>query len=502
MPGEPLVSVEQIRAIECGFAKAHPDISLMQRAGEATARFAETLLGRDGGRVLVLAGSGNNGGDAWVAARALQQSWHRVTVYCEAPGKASTAEAQAARDSFIKDGGKTVTSWPEDETHDLIIDGLLGIGLAREVKGDMAALIARANASGICILAIDIPSGLDADSGVAFGATIRAQHTLTFIGAKSGLFTADGRDHTGEVRVETLGIDAGLLDSQNSLLTQDAVRTLVPRRNHNSHKGQFGSVGVVGGSQGMTGAALLAARAALHLGAGKVLLAMLSDDAPALDLLHPEIMMRKARDLLAKEVLSVLVIGPGMGVNDMAKNIVAEALKTALPLVIDADALNLIADGRALQNQLVRRAGTSLLTPHPGEAARLLQCSTHEVQAHRVKAACALAGRFKSMVVLKGCGSVVAFPDGAWHVNASGNSGMASGGMGDALSGMLGALLAQGVAPPDALMLGVCLHGAAADLAVEQHCGPAGLTASEVIFSAREVLNEWAAPAEQWHDAH
>jgi hydroxyethylthiazole kinase-like uncharacterized protein yjeF len=502
MPAERLFSVEQIRAIESGFARAHPDISLMQRAGEAAARFAATLAGRDGGRVLVLAGPGNNGGDAWVAARALQQSWHRVTVCCEAPETISAAEGKAARDAFIKDGGKIVAAWPADEAHDLIVDGLLGIGLARAVGGDMAELIERANASGITVLALDIPSGLGADSGVAPGAAIRAQHTLTFIGAKPGLFTADGRDHAGDVRVETLGIDAALLDSPNSLLTAEAVRPLVPKRNHNSHKGHFGSVGILGGSQGMAGAALLAARAALHLGAGKVLLAMMCDDAPAVDLLQPEIMMRKPRDLLAKEISSALVIGPGMGVSDMAKNIVAEALKTALPLVIDADALNLIADGRALQNQLVRRTGTSLLTPHPGEAARLLQCTTHEVQADRVKAACALAGRFKSQVVLKGCGSVVAFPDGAWHINASGNPGMASGGMGDALAGMLGALLAQGVAPQDALMLGVCLHGAAADLAVEQRCGPTGLTASEVIFCAREVLNAWAAPDDHAHEAH
>ncbi len=496
-----LFTVEQIRQIETAYAKAHPHDSLMLSAGQAVARLAQKILDGQGGRILVLAGPGNNGGDAWVAAHALQQSWHRVTVLSGAIENLAQA-AQAARTTFLAAGGKVVSEWPAAETHDLIIDGLLGIGITRPVTGDMAALIARANASGVPILAIDIPSGLAADNGVALGEAIRAQHTLTFIGAKPGLYTADGREHCGQVRLDPLGIDAALLNSPHTLLTADSVASLAPQRTHNWHKGQCGAVGVIGGASGMLGAALLAARAALHLGAGKIFLAPLAEDAPAFDVLHPEIMLRKARDLSIQEKLNALVIGPGMGTSDMAKNLVATALKTELALVLDADALNLIAAGRALQNQLLRRAAPSLLTPHPGEAARLLQCSTGEVQAQRIKAACDLASRFHAYVVLKGAGSVIAFPDGAWHINSSGNAGMASGGMGDALCGMLAALLAQGLTPQSALMLGVCLHGAGADRAVEQRCGPLGLTASEVIFSAREVLNDWASPAGDAHEEH
>ena len=505
-----LFTVEQIRQIETAYTKAlanthpHPHDSLMLRAGQAVARLAQHLLDvqGQGGRILLLIGPGNNGGDAWVAAHALQQSWHRVTVLSMAADKDLAHAAQAARAAFLAAGGKVVSEWPSAETHDLIIDGLLGIGITRPITGDLATLIARANAGNVPILSIDIPSGLAADSGVALGTAILAHHTLTFIGAKPGLYTADGRDYCGQVSLDTLGIDVSFLNSAHTLLTADCVASMTPQRKHNWHKGQCGAVGVIGGASGMVGAALLAARAALHLGAGKVFLATLAEDALACDPLHPEIMLRKARDLLAQETLNALVLGPGMGMSDMAKNFVGAALKTDLTLVLDADALNLIAAGRALQNQLLRRTAPSLLTPHPGEAARLLQCSTAEVQAQRIKAACDLAKRFHAYVVLKGCGSVIAFPDGTWHINTTGNAGMASGGMGDALCGMLAALLAQGLAPQSALMLGVCLHGVGADRAVQQRCGPLGLNASEVIFSAREVLNDWASPAGDAREEH
>ena len=510
-----LFSVAQIRQIEAEFATTQPQDSLMQRAGDATARYAEEFLDGKGGRILVLAGTGNNGGDAWVAARRLQQSWHRVTVVIESETaeKSLARQAQTARKEFLSAQGRLVTAWPEDETHDLILDGLLGIGITRAVTGKMAALIARANASGVPICAIDIPSGLSADTGAVMGSTmgnamgnrlgeaIRARNTITFIGAKPGMYTGDGRDHCGEIRIDTLGVDTSLRQSNNSLLTPEGVAGMAPARVHNSHKGQFGTVGVLGGAQGMLGAAVLAARAALHLGAGKIFLAPLADDAPGFDPLHPEIMLKKARDLVARETLESLVVGPGMGTGDAARNMLAAALKANVPLVLDADALNLIADGRALQNQLLRRTAPHLLTPHPGEAARLLQASTSEIQADRIKAACTLATRFNALVVLKGSGSVIAFPDTTWHINSTGNPGMASGGMGDALAGMLGALLAQGLAPEEALMLGTCLHGAAADRALEQHCGPIGLTASEVIFAAREVLNEWSSPTAHSRDA-
>jgi hydroxyethylthiazole kinase-like uncharacterized protein yjeF len=490
MPPILLYSVEQLRAIERLCATRRPEISLMQRAGEATAKCAIDFLDGKGGRILVLAGPGNNGGDAWVAARALQATWHRVTVIDMADPQSSLAEAaNIAREAFLGSGGKRVREWPDGEDHDLLLDGLLGIGISRPAEGALAALIERANASGNPILAIDVPSGLCADTGMALGSTIRAKCTLTFIGAKPGLYTAEGRDYSGRVETGSLGIDSALLDSPHSLLTLDALRVLIPKRLHNSHKGSFGATGVIGGAPGMLGAAVLAARAALHLGAGRVYLAALDDAAPSCDMQHPEIMIKKPRDLLARTSLSALVIGPGMGESDTAKNFLVAALKSELPLVIDADALNLLAAGRALQNQLVRRTATTLLTPHPGEAARLLQRTAREIQSDRIGAACTLARKFNCLVLLKGSGSVIANAQGGWHINGAGNPGMAAAGMGDILSGMLGALLAQGLAAEAALKLGACLHGAAADACVREGRGPAGLTASELLQAARKLLN-------------
>ncbi len=497
MTAAPLRTVAEIRAIEAAFAtgpnSAGPD-SLMLRAGAAAARQAVEMLAgnpRASGRVLVLAGPGNNGGDAWVAARALQESWHRVTVLDCATGPPQAPEARAARDAFISGGGLAIASWPFAATFDLIVDGLLGIGIARPVQGTLAALIVSANDSGIPILAIDIPSGLDADSGAIQGSAIRAARTLTFLGLKPGLFTGDGPDCAGTVVCDLLGIDGAVLPpTANTLLAARDVRVLVPHRPHNSNKGSFGTVAVVAGATGMLGAGVLAARAALLLGAGKVFFAPLAEDAPPYDTPHPEIMMTRPRELQAKEP-DVIVIGPGMGTGDAAKNILVAVLKTGLPLVVDADALNLVAAGRALQNALAKRDAPALLTPHPGEAARLLDCTIADVQRDRIGAAGRLVARFGHSVILKGAGSIVATRGGAWHVCAHGSPGMASGGMGDALAGMLGALLAQGLDADAAAMLGVVLHAAAGE-SLETSGMQAGMTASELIPVARRLLYEWS----------
>jgi ADP-dependent NAD(P)H-hydrate dehydratase / NAD(P)H-hydrate epimerase len=484
-----LHTVEQIRRIETAYAKTHPQISLMQLAGEAAARSAAAMV-QSGGRILVLAGHGNNGGDAWVAARALQAAWHAVTVLSLAEPKA--AEARKARDEFVDQRGEIVDGWPEGRRFDVIVDGLLGIGLSRPPEGRIAELIDRANASGIAILALDVPSGLDADSGLALGKSIRATQTITFIGAKAGLFTGDGPDHAGKVHVEALNIDDETLASEAVLLTPEYVQPLIPRRLNNSHKGTNGSVGIVGGATGMAGAAALASYSALLLGAGKVFHGSLCEALEAFDPRHPEIMLRKPRDLVDAKDLDALVIGPGMGTGDAAKNLLASALKLPIPLVIDADALNLVATGRALQNALPKREAATLLTPHPGEAARLLGVETRAIAENRVGSAIELARRFHATTVLKGAGTVIAFPGGTWCINSTGNPGLASGGTGDVLAGMLGALIAQGMPAADAARLGVCLHGAAADACVADGIGPIGLTASDVAGAARTLINAWA----------
>ena len=327
---------------------------------------------------------------------------------------------------------------------------------------------------------------------------MHATRTITFLARKAGLHTGAALDHTGEILVDGLGADPALLAGlPGSLLTPEAFAGVLPARARDTHKGSFGTLGIVGGGKGMTGAAILAARAGLLAGAGKVYVGLLAPDAPSFDPVTPELMLRAVDDTIAADVL---VVGPGAGHSPSATSLSAferstlpALLSLPKPLVIDADALNAIALHDTMRDALAanRRAPT-ILTPHPAEAARLLRCETAEVQADRLAAARSLAGTFKAEVVLKGAGSVCASPDGTWAVNATGNPGLASGGTGDVLSGLIGALLCQGLPAREALRYAVCLHGAAADSLVARGIGPAGITASEVALEARLLLNDWA----------
>jgi hydroxyethylthiazole kinase-like uncharacterized protein yjeF len=376
-----------------------------------------------------------------------------------------------------------------------VIDGLFGIGLEREVTGQYAEWIAAINGLGAPILAIDVPSGIQSDTGRVMGCAVRATHTVTFIALKPGLLTLDGPDHCGEIHLRTLDLDTQALHpARGFLLGAEILSTALKPRALNSHKGDYGSVGIIGGDHGMVGAALLAGRAALKSGAGRVYVGLLALDAPLLDVEQPELMLRRADEVLKLGHLSCLAVGPGLGQMPDAAYYLGWALESHLPLVLDADALNLIALDASLAATLGKRKAPTLLTPHPAEAARLLGTSTREVQANRVVAAIKLAGNFKSWVVLKGAGSVCATPEGTWHINTSGNPGMASAGMGDVLTGMVAALLSQGAEPGTALLAAVFVHGAAADRAVGAGAGPIGLTASETVDPARVLLNQSVKP--------
>jgi hydroxyethylthiazole kinase-like uncharacterized protein yjeF len=468
----------------------------MERAGLAIANRARALAADTGAAILVVAGPGNNGGDAWVAAARLREGFHRVTVLDVAGTEPKAAEARAAKAAFIARGGEVAGAWPQGRFA-LVIDGLLGIGLAREVDPAFAAVIERINAAGCPVLAIDVPSGLDSDTGRPRGACVRATHTLTFIASKPGLATGQGLEACGELEVDDLGVaEAAAAAAPGETLGPGDVRGWLPPRGRDAHKGTFGTMAVVGGNRGMVGAALLAGRAALHCGAGKVYVGLLAPEGPAVDLVQPELMLRPVDDALTAHVL---VVGPGAGASlsttsaSMFERIVLPAvINSAKPLVIDADALNAVAVHESLRTALASpRKAPTLLTPHPGEAARLLRVSNDAVQADRVAAAVELARRFHAEVVLKGAGSVCASPDGRWAINATGNPGLASGGTGDVLAGIMGALLAQGLSGARALRYAVCLHGAAADSLVARGIGPAGLTASELIPEARSLLNSW-----------
>jgi len=484
---EAIFRAARLREIEAANA-ASP---LMERAGLAAATCARELLGDRTPRVLVLAGPGNNGGDAFVVARLLKGWFFDVTLAFCGDAARLPRDAAAARKAWLDAGGETLAAWPQRHDWGLIVDGLFGIGLTRAAEGVAAQWIERANASGDRILALDIPSGLNAETGTAYAPAIRAAATATFIALKPGLLTADGPDLCGTISVHRLGIELEPAGAGRRLDWRELACALpepLRRERRNVHKGTFGTLGIVGGSEGLVGAAILAGRAALHLGAGKLWVGLAASERPAVDWTQPELMLRAARDVLADKP-EALIVGPGLGTVGQARGLVAQALALPCPLVIDADALNLIAADKSLAATAAGRSAPTLLTPHPAEAARLTGASVAAVQADRLRCALDLASRFKAGVVLKGAGSVLAHPDGSWAINASGNSALASGGTGDVLAGMLGALLAQGVAAKEALELAVCLHGAAADALVAEGTGPAGVVASELIPKTRQLLN-------------
>jgi len=513
----PLYSIAELRAIEQAANQTLPQGTLMQRAGQAAASHALKILhGLEQSdarhmRVLVLAGPGDNGGDALEAAAHLAGSGIEVLVWQAPEARATSPEREQALSRARNSSARLITADAGSASAlaavhaapwNLVIDGLFGIGAARPLAGECREVVLHVNQLACPVLALDVPSGLQADTGVVDGVAIRASHTLTFIGDKPGLHTADGRDYAGEVEIAGLAIDPLLLAQAHAQLNglHLFARHLRTRR-QNSHKGSYGSLAVIGGAQGMAGAPILAARTALHAGAGRVTIAF-PDHQPAFDSGQPELMCRGADGVdLSGLHFSALVAGPGLGGSGLGGGIdnadTVELLQRALdsdsPLVLDADALNLMAAEPELQSALALRAGATILTPHPLEAARLLDLTTAEVQADRLAAARQLALQLNVIVVLKGSGTVIAAPDGAVVINTSGGPALATAGTGDVLAGLCGSLLAQGWNEWDAALGAVWLHGAAADALVASGAGPIGLTASELIPAVRKLINALAA---------
>lgn len=493
----PVYSTADIREIEqLAVALANPP-DLMEKAGLAAAHIAkDRLLGNDKNKVLVLAGPGNNGGDAFVAARYLRAWGFQVTTVFTGEASKLSQDAKQAFQNWLSMGGELHNDIPSAGLWHVVIDGLFGIGLnpaKYPLNEKYRRLIGIVNNMNLPVLALDVPSGLSADSGIAPGTAIKATVTATFIGLKPGLLTHDGCEYAGEIILCNLDLDAvSMKNPQSWLLDQTMMKTLLPPpRPANSHKGVFGSVGIMGGSSSMIGAALLAGSAALKLGTGRVYLGLLANQPPTVDPTQPELMLRPVDDLFELDHLTCLIVGPGLGKEIAACLCLEKALQTSLPLVLDADALNLIAYHSELASALRTRLAPSLLTPHAAEAARLLDTDIATVQSDRMKAAENLAKNFNCSLVLKGAGSICALPNGYCYFNASGNPGLSSAGTGDALSGIIGALLAQGLSSENALLLAVYLHGAAADALLEILDGPIGMTASEIIDSARRLLNQW-----------
>lgn len=490
----PLYRAAGLRALETA-AAGQP---LMERAGLAAADRAARLCHDGGAPLLILAGPGNNGGDALETARHLASRFFKVHLVFAGQAERLPPDARAAMTRFIDAGGQLLNAIPEAGPWGLIIDGLFGIGLQRDIDGAYAKLIHDANKlrqrDGCPLLALDCPSGLDADTGRVRGCVIRASHTLTFIALKPGLLTLDGPDHCGHLSVASLELAPPVQERpEGSTIAPGLFANHLLPRQRNSHKGSYGSAGILGGAAGMTGAALLASRAALTLGCGRVYAGLLDPNRPGVDLLQPELMLRTP-EALFHAPLTALACGPGLSTGLEIPPLVDQALASPLPLVLDADALNLLAMEEPLAVAAASRQAPLLITPHPAEAARLLGTSVTEVQMDRIATAQALARQFNAWTALKGCGTVVASPGGAWWINTSGNPGQAAAGQGDVLTGLVVALLAQGWTPLEALLAAVHLHGAAADRLAGTGTGPIGLTASETALAARTVFNDWCRP--------
>lgn len=484
----PLFSTAQVRAIEKAAGAALPPGTLMERAGRAATEAALGIAGPPvGTAVLVLAGPGNNGGDGLEVAANLAELGADVTVVHLGSAEDRSPEAHRALERAQAAGAMFTAGAPEGE-YALVVDAMFGIGLARPLAGRAAALATYVARLDCPVLALDVPSGLDADTGAVVGpggVAVAATHTITFIGDKPGLHTGEGSAHAGEVIVASLGIHEAMFPAPAAVMNGPALfQAHLSPRGRNSHKGSFGNVAVAGGARGMTGAPLLAARAALFCGAGRVF-ALFLDEGPALDAAQPELMCRSAAGF--DYGCAVTVAGPGLGSSPEAVQVLLRALESSHGLVLDADALNLLATSADLQQRVAAR-GNTILTPHPLEAARMLGMTSAIVQADRIAAAHELARRFNAVVILKGAGSVVAHGDTA-VINGTGNPGLATAGSGDVLAGMCGALLAQGWPAWEAALGATWIHGQAADDLVTQGIGPIGLTAGELPQAARAALN-------------
>lgn len=488
LPSE-IYPVEVVRDIDRSAIADHgiPGYELMRRAAAAALDGARRRFPVER-RWQFLAGPGNNGGDAWAMARlalAAGQSVEVVTVVD--PASLGGDAARAFDDYVAAEGRYSLWAGELDSDAGLLVDGLFGSGLARAPSGPFAAAIDAMNAHRSAVMCLDIPSGIHGDTGRALGTAVRGELTVAFVGLKPGYFLADGIDRTGELLFTDLNVPPECYPTESACmkrLPERARRRLLARRRRNAHKGDFGHVLVAGGSPGMPGAALLAGRAALRAGAGRVTVATHPLHAAALVAACPELMVKGVDDPgeLAPliDAASVVALGPGLGDDDWAAGIFRAAAAADRPAVWDAGALTRLASGAAAPADLI-------LTPHPGEAGALLQSDAAAVQDDRVGSLRALVAKYRATVVLKGAATLVAAPGSIPWLCTAGNPGMASAGMGDALTGVIAALRAQGIDAELAAALGVEVHALAGDRAAR--AGERGLLAGDVIDAVRQEVN-------------
>ncbi|HEC72808.1 MAG TPA: NAD(P)H-hydrate dehydratase [Methylophaga aminisulfidivorans] len=463
-----------------------PGGTLMCRAASAALDCLQQIWPK-AERILVICGAGNNGGDGYDLATQAFQKGLKVNVIELTPPSENKPDAFQARQSWLATGQQPMTFDGSLPAADVIVDSLFGTGLDREVSGDYLDVINAVNAQNAAdVMSIDVPSGLSANTGKVLGHAIRADATISFLGLNLGLFTGQGPHYSGKVYFDDLNAPADVYTDIPSIAqraTFQAMAPLLSPRQKTAHKGHFGHLLIIGGNQGMSGAARIAAEAGARTGAGLISVATHPQHASWLNCERPELMVKAIHasdDLKAPAKLaSVLCLGPGLGQDQWARSLFKETLFLPHPKVIDADALNLLS-------QHTQHAGNWILTPHPGEAARLLNCETTDIEADRFAAAKALQQQYGGIIVLKGAGTIIT--NGVETKIANyGNPGMASGGMGDALTGIIGALVAQQLSLFDAACLGVMVHGMAGDQAAIK--GERGLLAMDLIAEIRDIIN-------------
>lgn len=468
-------------------------ISLMKRAGQAL--FDRVFIDwPTTGHLTVFCGPGNNGGDGYVVAALAAREKMPVMLVETSPDKVS-GDARRARDFALAMGVEPVAAkeWlktPVFAETSIIVDALLGTGFSGSLRKPFADLICLINQSGLPVVSADIPSGLHADTGYVENEAVRADSTVTFIGNKPGLYTGQGRAYSGDIHFDDLEVPADVyagIEPLASMLDLETELTNLPPRAADAHKGSNGHLLIIGGDHGFAGAPLMAAKAAMRTGAGLVSVATRPEHIAAFVGACPEVMTFDAQSAVFEQVLDkagVLVVGPGLGNSAWGERLLQQTLASGKPMVLDADALNLIAE---YTPRNVRIGKNSVITPHPGEAGKLLNKTAAEINRDRPAAVKALAKRYRSTSLLKGSGTLVKGEMGM-GLCPYGNPGMASGGMGDVLSGIIGGLMAQGLSAEKAARLGVCVHAKSADILAGNE-GQRGLLATDLINQARRLLN-------------
>ena len=484
-----LYSTAQVRAIDAHAIEAGvPGYTLMKRAGEAALRYLRQRWPM-AHRIVIVCGAGNNGGDGYVLGRFAQAAGLTVAVLSAVPPEKLRGDARQAADDFKASGGSLRPFSPEHLAEgDVIVDALLGTGLQGEVRAGVAEAIRAINASDQPVFALDVPSGLDSDTGMPHGQSVRADCTVTFVGLKTGLFTGDGPEFAGTVTFDDLELappDSATFKPRLERIFDTEIQRALPRRRRAANKGDFGRVLIVGSGFGMPGAARLAGEACLRVGAGVVTVAVAPENVAAISAGRPELICLPLGDpgalVEAVDRADVLAIGPGLGRTPWARAALDVVLRSEKTMVVDADALNIIAEMKC------RPRNNWILTPHPGEAGRLLGISTRDIQADRLQALDRLTEKYGGTVVLKGAGTLVGFNGRTPGLCERGNPGMASAGTGDVLTGAVAGILAQCRDTWLAARVGVLVHAMAGDAAART--GERGLLASDVARELHTCVN-------------